>query len=569
MQISDFGHIRPYWRRLLFVLSLSLISTALSLYVPYLTKDLVDRALLGRDLSGLVRLVELFAGATVASFALNVAGGLVYTRTSAAILFDMRLDVYRHLQRLSPRFYARTKLGDIVSRLNNDIGEVQRIAADMAFAWVGNVLFLGGTIAMMIWLDVTLFLLTVALIPASLWALSHFRSRLADRVAVLRQRSSDVGSFLIETLQGMKLIVSSNAQRRETERFRSRNTEFVDALMGMQRLTYWSGGLPALILAGSTALVFLYGGRQVISGAMTLGTFVAFLGYQMRLMPPIQGLMGLYTSLATLRVSLARVQELLEARPDVEEAPRPIPLDRVNGDVVFDHVTLTFDRGSPVLDDVSFAVSAGESLAIVGPSGSGKSTIADLLLRLLDPDAGTIRVDGHDLRTLRLEDVRRHIALVDQEPFLFHTSILENLRYARPEASIDEVAGAARSAGLEAFIASLPDGYDTVVGEHGLAMSAGERQRIAVARALLARSSVLILDEATAALDPPTERQVIAGYETLTRGRTTIVISHRFDVAARASRVLVLNEARIVEDGSPAELLARDGAFAGLFGRSH
>lgn len=564
-----FRYLRPYWRRLALVLALSLISTALSLAVPYLTKDLIDRALLGRDSSDLFRLVGLFVGATVAGFALNVVAGLAYTRTSAAVLFDMRLAVYRHLQRLSPRFYARTRLGDIVSRLNQDIGEIQRIAAEVALAWVGNVLFLAGSVAMMIWLDVRLFLLTLAVLPVSLWALSRYRARLAERVAAMRQASSDVGSFLIETLLGMKVVVGANAQEREVRRFGDRNRRFVGALMAMQRMTYLSGGLPALILTIGTALVFVDGGRRVIDGTLTLGTFVAFLGYQMRLMSPLQSLMGLYASLATVRVSIERVHHLLDARPEVEEAPDAIALDVVRGDVAFEHVSVAFDRGTPVLENVSFEAHAGESLAIVGPSGSGKSTIADLLLRLLDPDAGVVRVDGHDLRTLRLEDVRRHVGLVDQEPFLFHASILDNIRYASPDASSEDLAASVRAAGLDAFIATLPERLDTIVGERGLSLSAGERQRIAVARALLARPSILVLDEPTAALDPSTEHAMVTGYEELRRGRTTIVISHRADVASRADRAVVLDGARIVEAGSPPELLQREGAFANLFGRQH
>ena len=230
-------------------------------------------------------------------------------------------------------------------------------------------------------------------------------------------------------------------------------------------------------------------------------------------------------------------------------------------------MTFSFDRGAPVLDHVSFRVAPGEVLAVVGPSGSGKSTIADLLLRLFDPEKGAVRLDGHDLRSLGLADLRRHVALVEQVPFLFHASIAENLRYARPEATDEAVRSAAEAAGLRDLLARLPEGYATVVGERGAALSAGERQRIAIARALLQDPAVLVLDEPTAALDPETERQVRAGYEALMRGRTTIVISHRPEIAERADRVAVLDGARIVESGSARELRARDGAFAALFGR--
>jgi len=532
------GFIVPYWRRLALVLALSALSTALSLYLPLLSRDFFDRALIGRDLGTLVRVVSLFAAVSVASFVVNVVSGMRYTRVSADILFDMRLELYRHLQRLSPRFYVRTRMGDIMSRINNDVGEIQRIAAETALAWVGNVLFLAGTIAMLAWLDVRLFVLTVATTPFGIWALVRYRTRLEVEIGKLRQRSADIGSFLIETLQSVKLVVTSNAQEREVGRFRERNAAFIDALMSMQLLSYLSGGLPGLVLSAGTGAVFVYGGLRVINGSITVGTFVAFMAYQMRFLPPLQALMGMYANLATVRVSLRRVAQILDEPVDVIEAADAVDLPSVRGDVEFDEVTVSFGRGGPVLERFSFSVRAGETLAIVGPSGSGKSTIADLLLRLIDPDAGAVRLDGRDLRTVRLADLRRRVALVEQEPCILHATIAENIRYARPGASDEEVSAAADRAALAPFIESLPEKFGTVVGERGMALSAGERQRIAIARALLADPDVLVLDEPSAALDPTSERHIADGYESVMRGRTTIVITHRLDLARRADRVI-------------------------------
>ncbi len=539
--------IVPYWRRLVLVLLLSALSTALSLYLPLLTREFFDGALIGRDLQTLIRVAVLFTVFAAASFVVNVVSGLRYTRVSADILFDMRLQMYRHLQRLSPRFHARTRLGDIMSRINNDIGEIQRIAAETALAWVGNVLFLGGTIAMLAYLDVRLFLVTMASAPVGLWLLARYRTKLEDEITTLRERSADIGSFLIETLQAVKLVVTSNAQEREVARFRERNAAFVRALMSMQRLTYLSGGLPGLILSGGSGLVFIYGGYRVIRGEITVGTFVAFMAYQMRFLPPLQALMGMYANLATVRVSLRRVSQILDEPVDVQEAPAAVALPAVRGDIAFDDVTLSFDRGAPALEQLSFTVRAGEVLAIVGPSGSGKSTIADLLLRLLDPDRGVVRIDGHDLRTVRLDDLRRHVALVDQEPSILHATIAENIRYARPAATDAEVAAAVHQAALDGFVARLPQGLATVVGERGTALSAGERQRIAVARAFLANPSILILDEPSAALDAESERQIAEGYEAVMRGRTTIVITHRAELARRADRVLEIDGTRLLQ----------------------
>jgi ATP-binding cassette subfamily B protein len=560
-----FLFLAPYWRRLVLVMVISLVSTGLSLVTPYLSKDLVDQALVGRDLTALVRIVGLFAVLGVASYVLNVVSGLRYTRVSAAILFDMRLAVYSHLQGLSPRFYARTRLGDIVSRLNSDIGEIQRVAAEAALAWVGNVLFLVGCVAMLLWLDWRLALVTAAIMPLSLWTLVRYRRQLEARVADLRQRSADIGSFLIETLQASTLIVTSNAQARERSRFQGLNDRFVAALMGMQRLTYLAGGLPGLIVSLGASLVFLYGGSRVVDGTLTLGTFAAFIAYQMRVMAPVQALMGLYTSLATAKVSWRRVLELLDAPLDVREPAGAHALPAVRGVVEFDGVSVTTERGVPVLDGFSLRVEPGTSVAIVGASGSGKSTLAHLLLRLLDPDAGVVRLDGHDLKTLRLEDVRRHVVLVEQEPTLLHSSIAENIRYARPGADDEAVTLAADAAGLRPFVERLPQGLATVVGERGQQLSAGERQRVAIARAFLANPSVLVLDEPTAALDPVQERHVVDSYQAVMRGRTSIVISHREAVAMAADRVAVLEGARLVEADTPETLVRAGGTFARLF----
>lgn len=560
-----FNYLTPYWRRLSLVFAISLVSTATTLAVPYLSKDLIDQALMGRDLSALRRIVWWFAALGVLSFALNVISGLRYTRVSADILFDMRLAMYEHLQRLSPRFYARTRLGDVIARINGDIGEIQRVAAEAALAWVGNVLFLVGSLTMMVWLDWRLSLIGLAFMPASIWALVHYRRRLESKVGELRQRSADIGSFLIETLQANALVVTSNAQGREVTRFRRLNDAFVSSVMGMQRITYFAGGLPGTLLSIGTAIVFLYGGSRVIDGTLTLGTLGAFLAYQMRVFAPAQALMGLYASLATARVSWRRVLEMLDAPADVIESTQPVALGKPRGRVAFESVTLGTERGVQVLEDVSFVVEPGQSVAIVGASGSGKSTIASLATRLLDPEHGVVRLDGHDLRTIGLRDVRQHVVLVEQEPVLLHATLAENIRYVRPDATVEEVRSAAEAAGLTQFIETLPQRYETIVGERGLALSAGERQRVALARAFLANPTVLVLDEPTAALDPVAERIVTEGYRRVMRDRTTILITHRRDLAMQADSIVVLDGAKVAEIGSPSQLAQRSGVFARLF----
>ena len=559
------AYVRPYAGALLPVVLLSTAGTALGLALPYLSKSMIDDAILGGDFPLLLRIVGLFIGITVLGFGANVASGMRYTRVSAGILFDMRLALYRHLQRLSPRFYARTPFGDIVSRINSDIGEIQRVTADAALGLFGNVLFLIGTVGMLIYLDARLFLAGLIALPPSLWALVRYRNRLEGRVTQLRERSADIGSFLIETLQGVRTVVASNAQEREAERFGRHNDRFVRALMSMRWFTYLAGGLPGVLLQTGTAAVFLYGGYRVITEATTLGTFVAFMAYQMRLLFPVQALMGLYANLASARASLVRVHELFDTPLDVVEADGAERLARAAGTLVLEDVRLGFGRGGEVLEGVSLEVPAGQVVALVGASGSGKSTIADLLSRQLDPDGGRVLLDGRDLTTLALADVRRNVAVVEQDPFIFHASIAENVRYARPDATDPEVGGALAAAALDGLLTSLPEGAETVVGERGRQLSAGERQRLAVARAFLADPAVLVFDEATGALDPASEAQVLEGYAALMRGRTTVLITHRPELARRAERVVVLRDGRVAQDGRPAELDSRSGAFRSLF----
>jgi ATP-binding cassette subfamily B protein len=285
----------------------------------------------------------------------------------------------------------------------------------------------------------------------------------------------------------------------------------------------------------------------------------------MRLLAPVQNLMGLYTSVATARVSLDRVFEILDAPVEVKESPSALELREVRGNIEFENVTLKYDRETVVLDAVSFKIPAGSLCAIAGPSGVGKSTVADLLLRFYDPQAGTITLDGRDLRDLRLADLRREVVLVEQTAFLFNSTIAENIRYGRPDALIEEVIQAAKSASIDDFIRSLPEGYDTEVGERGQALSAGERQRIALARALLRDPAVLVLDEPTASVDPVTEQTIAAALRSVMKGRTTVVISHRLSLIERADWVVVIDNGRVVEAGRPDELLAKGAALAGLF----
>jgi ATP-binding cassette, subfamily B, bacterial len=545
------GFIGPYARRLTAILAVNLVATLLSLTQPYISKLLIDHALLRRDWTALWQVALLMFGATVLGFALNILSSYQYVRVSAAMLFDMRLALYRHLQTLSPRFYAKWRLGDLVSRLNTDIGEVQRVSADSLLSVLSNVVFLTGSVVMMLGLNWKLFVLSVVLVPLCLYTFTHYQRKLTVLTKDLRERGADVGSLFVETLIGIRSVISANAGEYEARRFGEQNNRFVNALLRLQLVSFLSGGLPGTILAVSTALVFLYGGKLIIDGKMTIGTLVAFMAYHARLLAPIQNMMGLSANLASARVSLRRIFEILDTPAEVTERPDAAALAPVRSRIVLENVMLRHDREA-VLKGVSCEIAAGRFCAILGPSGAGKSTMADLLARFLDPDSGRITVDGRDLRELRLEDLHREIVLVDQTPHLFHTSIAENISYSRPEAARADIEAAGREAGLDEMIQRLPEGYDTKTGERGLALSAGERQRIALARALLRNPSVLILDEPTSALDSETERIVAQNLRQSLRGRTVIVITHRPALAEIADTVFHLRDGRIATELTPA-----------------
>jgi ATP-binding cassette subfamily B protein len=397
---------------------------------------------------------------------------------------------------------------------------------------------------MMLALNWRLFLFSVIFVPVSLITFRYYQRRLMTYTKELRERGADLGSLFVDTLLGMRAVVTSNAGERESTKFRERNNAFVNTLLRLQMTSFLSGALPGTILTAATAGVFLLGGWMIIHGSMTIGTLVAFMAYHMRLLTPVQTMMGLAANLASARVSLGRIFEVLDTAPEITDRPDAVTLKTVRGDIEFENVTLRHDRAD-VLNGVSFTVRAGTFCAILGPSGVGKSTVADLLVRLLDPDSGTVSLDGHDLRDLRVKDLRDHIGLVDQAPYLFNATVAENIAYARPDAGRDAIERAGAAAGLDELIRRLPEGYETKTGERGLALSAGERQRIAIARALLRRPRVLVLDEPTSALDAETEKIVARNLRENLRNSTVIVITHRPALAEIADQIINLREGKV------------------------
>ncbi|MEO8594864.1 MAG: ABC transporter ATP-binding protein [Candidatus Solibacter sp.] len=534
-------YIQPYRAQLALVVAISLASTALGLVQPYVSRLLIDRALMQRDMRALIWITALLFGATVLSFAFNILASYRYVRLSAAMLFDLRLALFRHLQTLSPRFYAANRLGDLMSRLNNDAGEVQRVSADAVLSVLSNIAFLIGSVVMMLTLNWRLFFAGTFLIPVCVLVFLRYQTRLTNFTKILRERSADLGSFFVDSILGMRVVVSLNATETEAERFRTRNDAFVDTMLEVQMASFLSGAGPGTLLAMATSIVFLYGGWMIVHGQMTIGTLVAFLAYHTRLLSPVQNLMSLSASLASARVSLVRLFELFDTPPEVKETAGAVEFTGLKREIRLQGVGLRHDRDY-VIRHVSLAIPAGSYSAIVGPSGAGKTTLAELLARYLDPSEGGIELDGRDLREFALAGVRQGIMLVDQSPFLFNDTIAGNIAWGLTGVTPAQVAEAGRAAGLDELIARLPQGYETRTGERGLALSAGERQRIALARAMLRRPGVLILDEPTSALDNEMEKSIAQNLRKALPGATLIVITHRAALAEDADYVIEVGD---------------------------
>jgi ATP-binding cassette, subfamily B, bacterial len=534
----------PYRWRLAGVLLISLLSTGVSLVQPWLSKLMIDDALLRHDFGTLIKIAVAVVAVTVLGAMLNIASSYRYVALSAAMLFDIRVALLAHLQRLSPRFYARFRLGDLMSRINSDVSDVQRAAGDTLLAVLGNVLFLIGSLVMMAWLDWRLFLVGTVLVPVATLLFVVLQRRLVTITRTMRERGADLGSFLVDTVMGMRVVTALGGERHEARRFALRNRAFVDAMLQMQLASFLAGALPGAVLAVSSAAVTLYGGWRILSGAMTIGTLVAFMAYQGRLFAPVQSLLGLSAGLASTRVALGRIFELFDTAPDVHEPAVPLVLRPGALSIAFEGVHFRHDRNA-VLAGLDCRIPAGAMVAILGQSGAGKSTMADLMVRFRDPDAGRVLIGGVDARDLALADLRRAVVLIDQTPFLFNATIADNIAFAVADADRARVADAATAAGLGDLVARLPQGLDTPVGERGQALSAGERQRIALARALLRRPAVLVLDEPSAALDAETEARVAAGLRAVLPEATIVIITHKPALADLADLVITLDGGRI------------------------
>lgn len=541
-----YGFVRPQLRAIAVLLGLSLGASLLVLAQPWLTKTLIDEGLLAKDFGLLVQVAVAMIAVGLVGTALSGINRYLHTRLSGRILFALRDDLYRHLQQLSPAFYGRKRIGDILSRLDGDVAEIQRFAVDSLFSAVSSLIGLIGAVSLMLLLSWQLSLLLALLIPVEVLWLRWMRRKVEREVRSLRERSADVSSFLVETLPVMKFIQAAGQQAREARRLEGLGQGYMRQLLRVQVTEFFTHAVPGTLTSLSRACAFLIGGYWVIQGTWQLGALIAFSTYLGMAVGPVQSLLGLYVALQRMTVSLGRVMELQQEPVPVRPPVTPVPLPDGPGTLRLEGVHFAHEqRAGAVLEGVDAEIPAGLKVAISGASGVGKSTLIDLLQRFYDPDQGRILLDGVDLRELDLLALRRRIAVVSQDIVLFRGTLAENLAYSAPDASREALERVVRLARLDGLVASLPLGLDNPLGERGQQLSGGQKQRIAIARALLQAPLILVLDEATSAVDEATEREVIAAIDQLFAGRTRILISHRPSTLAEADLHLRLEQGRL------------------------
>jgi ATP-binding cassette subfamily B protein len=563
---------RPYRLRLTTVLALIGLSAGISMISPFLLREVLDTAIPERDSALLTWLVAGMILIAISTGALGVAQTWMSNLVGQRVMHDLRAAVYRHLQRLSLAFFTRTRTGEVQSRIANDIGGVQNVVTSTATSIVSSVTTVLATIAAMFALDWRLAVFSLALLPFFVW-LTRRVGRERKRITAERQgRLADMSSLVEESLSVSGILLGKTMGRAPelAERFTRESADLADLEVRSRMAGRWRMASVQMTFSIMPALVYWFAGYTIAQGnaAISIGTVVAFTTLQTRLFFPLQSLLSVGIDIQTSLALFHRIFEYLDLRVDIAEREDPVELDAVSGELRFDSVSFGYDADAPpTLDAIDLVVPAGTTTAIVGETGSGKTTLGYLVARLYDATAGRITIDGVDVRDVSFASLARSVGLVSQETYLFHATVRENLRFAKPDATDEELEDAARAAQIHDLIASLPEGYDTVVGERGYRFSGGEKQRIAIARTVLRNPPVLVLDEATSALDNETERAVQEALDRLAEGRTTLAIAHRLSTIRHADEIVVLDGGRIVERGTHAELLARGGRYAALAAR--
>lgn len=558
-------YVVPYWRRGVAAILAMILGALTTLAVPWIIRNIIDEVLAAKNL---VALNWIAFGILVLFFLRGVFSylqGYLMSYIANRVIIDIRNEVYARVQRLSLRFFDTRKTGSLMSRLTNDIGALQTAIVDNFVNIVKESVILIGSLVGMVILHWRLTLLCIIIVPLVSITIKYFGRKLKKSGHMMQERIADVTSHLQETIGGIRVVKSFFREDYEIARFRQINQASFGAAMKAARQSSQLSPIVEFIAAIAVTAIIWYGGWSVIDGELTAGELIAFLIYAINLANPVRRLSALYGDIQRSMAAGERVFALLDETPEIREKADAIALPVLRGDVVFDAVHFQYEPSKEVLSGISFHAEPGQKIALVGPSGSGKSTIANLIPRFYDVTAGAIRIDGHDIRDVTLASLREQIGIVPQDTALFNTTIEENIRYGRLDATDEEVAAAVRAANAEEFVRQLPQGLQTPIGDRGLVLSGGQRQRIAIARALLKDPRILILDEATSALDTESEQLVQAALERLMIGRTAFIIAHRLTTIQDADHILVIDRGRIVESGTHQSLLALHGMYYNLY----
>ncbi len=558
------GYVKPYRRLVIIALLLTVFAAGMNMLGPFLVKIAIDGYIAKNDLPGLTVITLLTLLVYLANFVATSRQTLIVSEVGQKLLRTLRLQMFQHFQRLPLTYFDRHITGVIVSRLVNDVQVMNDLLTNGLLTLFGDIFTLVFTVGIMLWLSPKLALVTFAVMPLMPIAIWIFTQKAKVAYRVTREKIGAVAADFQESIDGMRVVQAFAREETSQEQFDVVNNE--NRVANIRANTLSSGLMPVVEFNSALAIVAViaYGGYLVLQNEVTIGVIVAFLAYITRFFAPVRELTQFYNQLQAATAGAEKVFELLDEPVTVSERPRPITLRNVRGEVEFRDVSFSYGR-EPVLHGISFHAAPGEMVAMVGHTGAGKTTVASLLTRFYDPIEGAVLLDGHDLRDLSFATLRHNIALVLQDNFLFAGTIRENIRFGRPEASDQDVIDAARTANAEDFILRLPLGYDTPVMERAANLSLGQRQLIAIARAVLADPRVLILDEATSNIDSRTERLVQEALHKLLAGRTSLVIAHRLSTIRAADQVLVLDAGQIVERGRHDDLLARRGAYFRLY----
>ncbi|MBI4308231.1 MAG: ABC transporter ATP-binding protein [Chloroflexi bacterium] len=560
-------YLRPHKLQLAWGTATMLVATLTGVATPWLIGLAIDRFVAAKDLPGLTAISLAFLAAILVNAGASYIHQILLADMGQQVLYSLRTRLFDHLQRLSLSYYDRHAVGRVMSRVQNDVQQLQDFVTS-GILTVGDFLSLVGVVVAILLLDLPLALITMSVIPVLAALMIVWQEHARRAFARVRTALAMVNAALQENISGVRVVQSLRREEENLRRFDQFNRDHRNANIHSSRVASALFPVVEVLVAVATALVLIAGGVRVLQGTLAVGALVAFALYVQRFFDPIRNLTMQYSEFQRAMVAGERIFHLLDTRTEVADAPHARdlpPPPAVGGEVRFEGVRFSYVPGVEVLHGIDLTIRPGETVALVGPTGAGKSTLAALVARFYDVTGGCISIDGHDIRQVARRSLVRQMALVLQEPFLFSASVKENIRYGRLDATDEEIAAAARAVGAHEFIQRLDNGYDTPVGERGINLSIGQRQLVSFARALLADPRILILDEATASVDPGTERAIQAALKTLLRGRTAIVIAHRLSTVRDADRIVVMDDGRVAQEGRHADLLAQEGIYARLW----